>query len=357
MKKYSITFFLFLVLTTNLRTQPTAEWADSLRKTYHVPELGYAVVSSEGVKELFVLGEKKAGTKAKADINDRFRIGSNTKAITGFVAALLVKQNKIGWDTRFFDLFPELKAKSDPAYHSLTLVDLLSFRTRLFPYTYTYERPYKDQFKGNAAEQRYAFAAWFFQQEPVQGNDSIHFSNLAYVAAGLMLEKASGKPYEQLIKDLGNEIGIKFEYGTPNATDSLQPWGHDQALKPEAPGEQYKLNWLMAAGNIQMSLPDYARFIEIQLNGLKGKSTLLTAEEFNFLYFGRNRFAIGWFWDQDENGVFSYNIGNPGTFLSKVYVIKNADLAFIFLTNAQTAETNTCIDLLYQELKIKYGLR
>jgi CubicO group peptidase (beta-lactamase class C family) len=267
----------------------------------------------------------------------------------------LVKQNKISWNTLFFDLYPELKAKTNKVYHALTLLNLLTFRTRLFSYTYTYKEPAEDQFKGNEEEQRYQFATWFFRQKPVSGKDSIHFSNLGYVAAGLMLEKASGKPYKELVSDLGNQLGISFGFGAPNSMDTLQPWGHDSQLNPESPGDNFKLNWLLAAGNIHISLPDYVKFIQLQLKGLSGQSDLLSKEEFIFLHYGFTRFAVGWFWQTDENNqIYSYNVGNPGTFLTKVYVYKDLDRAYILFANAQTPGADAGLDVLYQKLRSQY---
>ena len=74
------------------------------------------------------------------------------------------------------------------------------------------------------------------------------------------------------------------------------------------------------------------------------------------MHYGLTKFAVGWFWLKDENGqTFSYNIGNPGTFLSKVYVFKNSDRAFILFSNAQTSKADEGLNVLYNELYEKYG--
>lgn len=353
--KNILTLLIGLSILQIANGQSTLAFADSVRKQYNIPEIGFAVVTSDKILEVNTLGIKKINTTLPADINDRFRIGSNTKAITGFIAAELVSQNVISWDTKFFDMFPELKTKSNRAYHDLTLLNLLSFRTKLFPYTYTYSEPAQDRFTGDEEQQRYQFTAWFFQQKPIKSKDSINFSNLGYVAAGQMLEKASGKSYKELVTELGQQLGISFGFGNPNSTDTLQPWGHNKDLVPEPLGENYKLNWLLPAGNINVSLPDYAKFIQLQLIGLSGKSELLSKEEFYFLHFGLTKFAVGWFWQKDEkNQIYSYNIGNPGTFLTKVFVFKDLDKAFILFANAQTGGADTGLNILYEELKRKY---
>lgn len=346
---------LFLLLSFTGKSQSTQRLADSIRKAYRIPELAYAVVSSSTIYELKALGVRRINTKLAARIDDRFRIGSNTKAITGFIAARLVAGGKIKWDTKFFDLFPEWKVESNAAYHNVSLLQLLSFRTRLYSYTYTYDEPRKEQFSGGDDSQRYQFAKWFMKHEPVSDNDSIHFSNLGYVAAGLMLEKVSGKSYRQLVTELGEQLEIQFGFGPPNLADTLQPWGHDAHLKPERPFDNYKLNWLQAAGNINVSLPDYIKFIQLQLKGLHGQSDMLDKESFRFLHYGLKPFAMGWFWDTDEQGsVFSYNTGNPGSFLTKVFVFADKDIAFVIFSNAQTEAAENGIDMLYEALKQQY---
>jgi len=356
LKKLGLLTCVCLMIFQFVSGQSSAAFADSIRNQYHIPEIGYAVVSSSQILEVNTVGVKKVNTLRKADLYDKFRIGSNTKAITGFIAARLVKEKKIDWDTRYLDLFPELKGKSNRAYHALTLLNLLSFRTRLFPYTYTDSEPTQDQFTGSEEEQRYQFARWFFRHKPVKGRGSIHFSNLGYVAAGQMLERASGKSYRELVEELGKQLDIHFGFGNPTSLDTLQPWGHNKDLLPESLGDSYKLNWLLPAGNIHVSLPDYAKFIQLQLKGLAGRSDLLTKEEFNFLHFGLPKFAVGWFWGIDDTQqTYSYNIGNPGTFLSKVFVFKNLDRAYILFANAQSADTDTGLNILYEELRRKYN--
>lgn len=335
--------------------QSTLRFADSIRKTAQIPALAYAVISADSIFEMQVLGVRKINTQLIAGINDRFRLGSNTKSVTGLLAALLVKEGKISWDTRLFDILPEMKTRSRNEYYNYTLLDLLTFRTKLIRYTYTDPQPVKDQFKGSEQQQRYQFLQWVLQQPPVQTNSEVSFSNPAYVAAGLMLEKVTGKDYKQLVTELGQELGIDFGFGQPNATDTNQPWGHNADLAPEAPFNNYKLNWLLPAGNINISLPNYIKFIQLQLQGLQGRSALLTQKQFQWLHHGIPSFAVGWFWNIQENErIVSYGVGNPGTFLAKTYVFDNNNRAFILLCNAQTNKADSGLDLLFTYLKNKY---
>ena len=111
-----------------LNAQESLKFADSLMLQYQTPELGFAVVSTDSVLELNIIGFHRIDNKneqSKATQNDYFHLGSNTKAITGFIAAFLIENNKIQWSTKFFDLFPSWKKNSNPAYYNITLLDLL----------------------------------------------------------------------------------------------------------------------------------------------------------------------------------------------------------------------------------------
>ena len=357
-KGFSATFFLLCMYNFG-KAQITRQFADSIRIAYNIPELNYAVVSSSKVIEMEALGVRKYNSMNKAALTDRFRIGSNTKTITSYIATLLVKKGLIKWETEFFDLYPELKAKSNKAYHHLTLRNLLTFRANLLSWTYTYQQPAQKKIKGNEQKQRYEFIAWILQQHPGTQKRNYYFSNPSYVAAGLMLEKVTGKDYRTLVFELGKSLEIDFGFGQPNLKNTNQTWGHNADLEPEMPADNYKLNWLSSAGNINVTLPDYAKFIQMHLQGLEGKSTLLTAEEFNTMHYGLQDFSYGWNWYVDEvtKEKYSWHTGNPGTFFSKVFVCKETDRAFIFFANVGSDQVEEGITLLFEKLKEKYNKR
>lgn len=349
---------VILVLSSliSVSGQTLSTEAEIIRNKYQIPELAYAVISSDAVLESQNLGFKRAGSQFPAESTDRFHIGSNTKAITGFIAALLVKQNKINWNTKFFTLFPGLKSKSRPAYYQMTLQELLTFRAKLPPYSYTNAVPKKNLFKGDYAKQRFQLAAWLVMQPPNKSKDTLQLTNAGFILAGLMLEKASGKSYKDLAADLGERLNIDFGFDYPNLSDNSQTWGHDPDLVPLPPEDNYKLNWLLAAGNINLSLGDYAKFIQLQLKGLSGKSNLLTKEEFNFLHYGSPEFSVGWFWEINAaNHHISHNTGNAGAFITQVYIIPEIDRAYILFTNSASEKTSDGLKALLDKMVDKYG--
>lgn len=345
-----------VIFSSALFGQSNNSFADNIRIKYKIPELAYAVVSSDSIYEIQTLGVQRINSNYKANIHDKFRIGSNTKTITSYISAVLVKQGKIQWDTNFFDLYPELKAKSNPAFYHFTLQDFVTFRANLFKWSYGNELPTKKEINGNSQQQRYEFATWILQQNQISEKQTIYWSNPSYVLVGLMVEKAAGKNYETLVHELGQQLGITFGFGQPNFHDKNQPWGHDENLIPEKPQLNYKLNWLSSAGNIHVSLPDYLKFIQLQLQGLLGKSNIFSAEEFEYMHFGLPDFSFGWKWTVDEKTHlrYSFHEGNSGSFLSKTFICKEKDRAFIIFANVQSDEANQGLNILLEELKRKY---
>lgn len=356
MKRNLFATILFILFNISY-SQQNSSFADSIRINYHIPELAYAVVSSDSILEIQALGYQRINTNFKAKIEDRFRLGSITKTITSYLATVLVKEGKIKWNSKFFDLYPELKAKSNPETYNFTLQDFITFRAKLSIWSYGNETPAQDQIKGNNQQQRYEFIAWFLQQDQHLKKQDVYWSNPGYVAAGLMLEKATGKSYETLVQELGKTLNIDFDFGQPNLKDINQPWGHNENLEPEKPALNYKLNWLSSAGNINVSLPDYCKFTQMQLQGLLGKSKILSADDFNKMHYSLPEFSFGWESEITEKNKlrYSFHNGSPGTFLTKVYICPTINKAFILFANVQSEEADKGLMLLLEKLQNKYG--
>jgi len=365
MKVIILIAILLISNPISAKNQSLQYTAETIRKEYNIPELGYAIVSADSIFELNCLGFKRSGSSMAAESDDRFHLGSNTKAITGFIAALLVKQNKIHWNTKFFDFLPALKEGSNPAYHNMTLLDLMTHRGGLPPFTdgEEYPNPIVGKFKGDVSTQRYQFVKWVLTLAPVKSAEKVSYSNAGYSAAALMLEKASGKTWENLVLDLGEKLGLDFGFSWPNIHDSSQPWGHwgveDNKLIPTPPTDSYRICWVEPAGDINMSIMDYAKFVQLQLQGLKGQSLLLTKEEFEFIHYGvpeSDHYSIGWTWAINKKGhhISAHN-GSAETFYCYAYIINEIDRAYIVLANCGSEQANKGVRKLLMAIMEKYG--
>jgi len=361
MKKIITTLYLFGI-TTSICAQNIQKYADSLMTKLNIPELGYSIISIDSIINLQVLGFHRADVKngtTKASSSDYFHLGSNSKAITGFVAAKLVEQHKIEWSTKFFDLFPNWKANSNSAYYEITLADLLSHRAKIQPYTSGQEYKKLPKFTGNKSEKRKQFSTYLLAEKPIENSiKTYHYSNAGYTIATLMLEKVSGKSWEKLTKELmSKKLHVNIEFGWPNRLSLNQPFGHwieNDTLKPTPPSIDYDLALGEPAGDISMTLPDYSKFIQLNLQGLLGKDNILKSSTFDFLHFGLTDYSIGWGNYHKNNIQLSEHSGSAGTFFCHTLINKNKKLAYVIVTNSATKETQQGIFNLLGVLRKKY---
>lgn len=354
--------FSCFIFSFILKAQNLTQIADSIRLKNNIPEMTFAVISTEKILESQVVGFHKINLKneaEKAKITDYFHLGSNTKAITAFMAATLIEQKKLQWDTKFFDLFPEWKKTSNKVYYDMTLEDLLSHRAHIQPYNTGEEYQKLPNFKGSTSEKRKQFCEFILKNEPVKNNTEIYiYSNAGYSLAALMLEKASGKTWEVLVDDvLFKKLKLKHKQSWPNRFELNQPWGHwveNGVLVPVPPTNPYHLSLAEPAGDISMPITDYAKFVQLNLKGLVGVANFLEPKTYDFLHYGRKEYAMGWANTNSETQKTSQHAGSDGTFFSFTQIDLNKKLAYIILINCATEEAQNGVFNFLEILKNKY---
>src|ERR1035438_6962503 len=112
--------------------QPTvadgAQAIEVIRKKHDLPALAVVVVKDGRICARAALGVRKLGESAPVTTNDVFHIGSCTKSMTATLAAMLIEDGKLRWETTIADVYPELKGKLDKQYESVTVGQLLQHR-------------------------------------------------------------------------------------------------------------------------------------------------------------------------------------------------------------------------------------
>lgn len=319
------------------------------------------MVAEDSILEITYLGYHKINSADSATAVDRFHIGSNTKAMTGFIAAKLVELELIKWDTQFFDLYPELKAKADSGYLNITLKELLSHRARIGPFTSDEEYTALPHFAGTGQEKRRKFAKAVLAMKPVTigENTKYVYSNAGYTLAALMLEKVSGKSWEELAKQIFNtDLGLDIDFGWPNLKDPNQTWGHwEEDGKVVAVSPDYSMYPVEPAGDINITLPNYIRFIQLNLEGLSGKSNYLKNVTYQFLHNGIPDYSIGWAnnYYLSEPINFSTHTGSTGTYFCYVLIDQKKSIAYIIMINSGTNQAREALSELRKYMKKKYG--
>jgi CubicO group peptidase (beta-lactamase class C family) len=274
------------------------ELLETVRRTHGVPALAGAIVTGDGLTAVGAVGVRKAGTDVAVTIDDEWHLGSDTKAMTAAMIGALVERNTLTWETTPADIFPDLAASMTPALRQVTFLHLLSHRAGLpadiawglIPRT------------GSTREQRLtAFKRAASSKLLAEPGVQFLYSNLGYVIAGAMAEKAADTAWEVLMRSLVFDplgmTGVGFGgTGTPGRID--QPWGHAANGKPVASNGPDMDNppVLGPAGTVHCPLRDWAKFIADQLRGARGEKALLKEETYKTLQtppFGGD-YALGW---------------------------------------------------------------
>lgn len=317
--------------------------AEKLRVKNSVPGMAVAIVKADTILEMFTLGFRRDGHPDTIQLDDRFHLGSNTKAMTSFIAGHLVEDEKIDWSTTLTDLYPTWRTKIDSQYWNVSLGALLSHRGRIQAFwtdiefdSITIERQAK-------SVQRKEFNLYALNRAPITpDSNGFLYSNAGYSIAAQMLEKASDLTWEELMeKTFNDDLNLNIGFSWPNKTDVNQPWGHSTdngQLTPVPPDDDFDLDWLEPGGDVNIALPDYCKFIQLNLQGLLGNDNYLQTETYDLLHTdGRNSlYAYGWGNENVDNRSFSFHTGSAGTFLAHTVIEKSESIAYIIMLNTNS---------------------
>lgn len=356
-----ITTIFLLIISTVSYGQQTVQFADSIRNTYNIPEISYAVVNSKSILEIAAVGRHSIDLPDTATLNDRFHIGSNTKAMTAFIIAKYVEMGKLDWATKFFDIYPEWKNGSLAAYHHITLQDLLSHKAGIQPFQGEND-PEIPGFKGTNPEKRKQFGQFVLTLDPVKP-DSLNpfvYSNAGYTLATLMVEKVARKSWEELVeKVLNKDLNLNIKLSWPENQLTKETWGHlteNDTLKPVPSDWDYHLDFTEPAGDINIKLVNYVKFIQLNLRGLEGRDNYLRSETYQFIHNGIKNYSLGWFNVYENGKEWSVHSGTGAfTYFTIAHIDRTNNIAFIIFTNSFNQGTQQGVRLLMRKLKENYG--
>ncbi len=271
-----------------------------LLEQFDVPALGGAVIDLEkGLVAIGVSGVRARGSDARVEVDDRWHLGSCTKAMTATLAARLVAAGKISFDTTVADAFPALVERMDPAWRGVKLEWLLQNRGGAPGKP---PGPIWIELFGRDKDPL-AARSWFVEQllaAPPANEPGMQFeySNQGFVIAGAMLEARAGASWEQLMaRELFEPLGMSSAgFGPPGSADALdQPRGHNP--KPQAPGPRAdNPRAIGPAGTVHASLADWGKFVHQHLRGAAGQKGLVSSGLFEQMHACPNlqAYAMGW---------------------------------------------------------------
>ncbi|RUA26450.1 MAG: serine hydrolase [Bacteroidetes bacterium] len=362
--KYRFIGVLIFLFVTSVSFAQTAR-LDSLDAYFQrslalwdVPGMAIAIVKDDSLVFAKGYGVKNIEKKRqKVDANTLFPIASNTKAFTAAALARLVDQGKLTWDTKVVDILPYFNLYDPYVTAHFTIVDLLSHRSGLETFsgdliwygtTYSREEVVR---KLGYLKQKYEFRTHF------------GYSNIMYIAAGEIIKKLTGKPWEQYIQEeFLNPLGMK-----QTLTSIKQLTKKSNVTKPhnKVNDEVFPIefmNWdnISGAGALISNVTDMSYWLRMQLHEGAYKGHTYFSPEQNLMmksphinhvvskgyrhYWPSTHFrAYGMGWglnDYHGREIISHSGGYDGI-ISFSCLVPEENLGFVILTNSNSSLYNS----------------
>jgi len=300
--------------------------SDRLQKViarYHIPGMAAVVVYECDIVASGAAGVRERHGSDKVTLSDQFHLGSETKAMTATLCAMLVEEGKLHWDITLGDAFPDLNACIRPEYRQITLKQLLThrsgFRSEVLgdPEVMQNQNDFEETFPGTPLASRRACVKYLLAREPAGSDDKeFIYSNANYVVAGHMAETVAGKKWEDLIEvRLFKPLGMSSAgFGAPGRAEVIdQPRGHRADGHSIKPGDNDADNpgFYGPSGRVHLTVIDWAKFAAFHATEGRSCPGLLKPESFAMLHApvshgpsdpniqavasGASGYAMGWF--------------------------------------------------------------
>ncbi|MCB9616800.1 MAG: beta-lactamase family protein [Sandaracinus sp.] len=313
-----------------------------------VPSLAVAIVDSRGVVESAASGVRRLGDSTPVTLDDRYHLGSNTKAMTATVAAILVDEGTVAWTTTLEEVFGD-EVTVDAGYADVTLAELLSHTAGIDDEAVVARI---DELPDEVVAARRAGALAVIAAPPDGARGTFVYSNVGYVIAGAILEKRTETSWESLLR---TRLFAPLEmrscgFGPPGTSGAVdEPWGHahaSDAPRPIDPGAEDADNppLLGPAGTVHCAIADWAKFAAMNLRGQRGSTDeLVSPAGFVELATPRaNDYALGWL-VLDDPTTLAHD-GSNTRFYSIAILVPSGDRGLLVNTNVGGARAEAALE-------------
>jgi CubicO group peptidase (beta-lactamase class C family) len=225
---------------------------------WKVPGAALAVVKDGKLALVKAYGQRDLEANLPVTPSTQFLIGSITKSFTATAVALLHGEDRLDWTKPVRDYVPEFRLHDPVATDRVTVRDLLCHHTGLPRHDWVWlpgDRSTTELLAPlrHLELSRDIRAAW-------------QYNNLCYNVAGLLIERVSGRSYQDFIRGrLTDRLGMTVSF----TLDELE--GSVDAARPYMMYEDERLPALrlpirtIAAGAINTSVADLAQWMRLHL--------------------------------------------------------------------------------------------
>ncbi|HET7322639.1 MAG TPA: serine hydrolase domain-containing protein, partial [Longimicrobiaceae bacterium] len=236
-------------------TQQVDAIANEVLQQTGVPSASVAVVKDGKLVYAQAYGDSHLNPDVPARPDQRYAIGSISKQITSAAILLLQQEGKLSLDDPVSRFLPDLTRADE-----VTIRELLSHTSG---YQDFWPQDYVPPLMQTAMPPQAILDRWAKQPLDFDPGTRWQYSNTNYVIAAQIVEKASGEPYfqfirERIIEPLGLESAIDFDAGNMADTDASPYMRY--GLGPLRPAPDEGPGWMAGAGELAMTASDLARW-------------------------------------------------------------------------------------------------
>ena len=245
--------------------------AKTLQTLPEIASIGIAVVH-DGKRYARAYGYSDLAAKTPADAQTGYYIGSTTKAFTGLSAAILAERGVLDLDAPIAKYLPEVRFAPPIDGNRVTLRRLMSHTMPI---------------ENNAITFRTAFSG---EHDPAllvrlldsstPRDETFDYDNMGYVVAGMVMQRVTGKPWQQLHDELiFQPLGMSRSTAYMSRAQKLA-FPYELTRRGEFELLMFRKNDQMmhAAGGTVMTPEDLARWLEANVReGKVGAKQVLPA--------------------------------------------------------------------------------
>jgi CubicO group peptidase (beta-lactamase class C family) len=294
------------------------------------------------------------------DVDTRFRVGSVTKVMTAATAMTLVAEDALELDAPIGDTLPPFGDPAHPEYTTaLTLRQLLSQQGGFYDHL-TIDGPRGDDALADAVLGE-VFSEIPFLVEP---GKFYNYSNPNYSLAGLLVERAVGRPYRHAVEDrLFGPLQMTRSTFDVEAVEADGNYAHGVVDGGVFDARAFDNGWGRPAGFAWSSARDLARLVGFLQHGDSdvlprwAHAELLRPQVDTLAVLDRVRYGLGLRHSDFipvEDGFLEYdNIEHDGSlpgYSALVHLAPELDLGLAFVANGNDVNFYPCIEAALAEI-------
>lgn len=302
--------------------------------TYQIPGVSIAITKNGKLVYLKSYGKMSATDNTPVTDNSLYRIASVSKPITAVGIMKLLEANKLTLDSKVFGT-GSILGNDYPTTQLANLTDI-TVRHLLHHTVGVWGNDANDPMFKNPAMNHEQLIKWTLDNYPATtGRGTYRYSNFGYCLLGRIIEKLSGKTYEQFIKD---------EVLTPCGISNMSIAGN--TLSDRKPNEviytgqsgyspySYNIPRMDSHGGWIASAKDLAKFM-IRVDGFNNKPDILqpaTVTAMTTRSVPSSNYAAGW---GVNNANHWWHTGSlPGT--ASEIIRANSGFNWVILCNSRS---------------------